>query len=223
MLRFTSRIWLPPFAIFLVFASYTGPTLSCGFHDPTLVAQGMLNHMYPKALYIVGAIQRARQAGRLPKFSQSRLQATSEERKILERIAFEKTMSALHALGIEIERRTEQGLQPGISLVVLNTMLWTRFSSEYFDVRQGLHVKGPVAGDVVLVTDEPVILSIQEGSMSIDRALELGVMRIYAAEQQSDVLLDRLGSIGETPLSHPDLLTSGYGGLFDSSPTGGSQ
>ena len=115
MLRFRSRIWLAPFAVFLIFASYAGPTLSCGYHDPTLVAQGMLNHMYPRALYVVGAIQRARQAGHLPKFSRSRLQATGEERKILERIAFEKTMSALHALGIAIGRRKDQGPQLGIS------------------------------------------------------------------------------------------------------------
>ena len=132
-------------------------------------------------------------------------------------------MKALHALGIAIEEGSGVSPRPGMSIVVIKYMLWARFSSEYIDVRQGLHVKGPVAGDVVLVTDEPVVLAIQKGSMSVARAFELGVLRAYATDQQSEEVSTLFGSIGETPLPRPGLPTPGDIGLFNSSPAQGLQ
>ena len=172
--------------------------LACGSHDPTLLARGILNHIYPNSLHVIGAVQRARRAGELPPLDSTRLQARGDARAALDRIAFANTMSAVHALGVEMSR--SRGQQPDVALVVLDTMLWTRFSRKYFDVRQGLHVDGPAPGDVVIVTDEPVVQSIQNGHMSIARAAEIGVLKVYATEQVRSELLDRIGSIGETPL-----------------------
>ena len=187
-------------AVCLAIAAYAGPAYSCGYHDSTLLAQGFLNQLYPNSLHVTGAIMRARRAGHLPPFDQTRLFARGEERKALDRQAFADTMAAVHALAVAIEQRSARRARPGISMVVIDTMLWTRFSGEFFDVRQGLHQDGPVAGDIVLITDEPVVQSIRDGSLTIARAVELGVIRIYADEQARNTLLDRFGSIGEAPL-----------------------
>ena len=191
--------WFPA-AAFLSLVINSGAALACGSHDPTQLARGWLNHFYPNALWVTGAIQKARHADELPPFDRNRLQARGDERTRLDRAAFANTLSALHALAVELQNRNGSGHQPDVALVVLDTMLWTRFSSKYFDVRQGLHVEGPDPGDLVLVTDEPVVQSIQNGTLSIARAVELGVVRIYASEGERGELLDRIGSIGEAPL-----------------------
>lgn len=188
------------FLALLLTVMQAGPAGACGSHDPSLIARGSLNHVYPNSLHIIGAIQRARFSGELPPFDRDRFQARGEERQRLGRIAFEQTLSALHAIGTEMARNGDNKPYPDIAIVVLDNLLWTRFSSDYFDVRQGLHVKGPAPGDVVLVTDEPVVRSIQSGSMSIERAIELGVLRFYGPENQMSELLASVGRIGEAPL-----------------------
>ncbi|MGI9290023.1 MAG: hypothetical protein ACR2QG_01955 [Gammaproteobacteria bacterium] len=184
----------------LVVLAHVSPAFSCTFHDPKILAQGLMNHMYPNSLYVNGAIMQARKAGHLPQVDSQRLMARGSERHRLDRIAYGRTLSALYSLGVAIDSLAAQEDTSAVSVVVLDTMLWARYSDEYTDVREGLHYTGPVSGDTVLVTDEPVILAIRDGAMTINQAVELGVIRIYADEQERDELLDRLGSIGEAPL-----------------------
>ena len=44
------------------------------------------------------------------------------------------------------------------------------------------HVEGPKAGDVVVVTDEPVIAALADGSLTPQAAREGGLLRIYGSE-----------------------------------------
>ena len=201
--RNSKKGWVPAAAFLasvLALVINSGAVLACGIHDPALLAKGSLNHFYPNALWVTGAIQKARRDGELPPIDRTRLQARGDARKMLDRVAFANTLSGLHALGVEVQKRNGRKQQPDVAMVVLDTMLWTRFSSRHFDVRQGLHVEGPAPGDLVLVTDEPVVQAIYSGSMSVARAVELGVVRIYASEWERGELLDRIGSIGEVPL-----------------------
>ena len=181
----------------------TAPAFACGYHDPTLFAQAVTNHLYPNALHITGAIASARRDGYLPPLDVALITATGDERKALDRAALERTITALCAIGLAIDETVEQGSETGVSVLILESMMWTRYSAEYFDVRQGIHTKGPADGDVVLITEALVVQAIQDGTLSIERAVELGVMRVYADDQQREELLARFGSIGEAPLESP--------------------
>ena len=187
----------------LALLCYAVPGVTCGFHDPTLFAQAMVNHTYPNALHVTWAIKQARQTGLLPPLDAARVTATGDKRRALDRAAFMQTMAALYAIGIAIDGLSEQGLEQPISVLILESMLWTRFSPDLPHVRQGMHAKGPEQGDVVLITEMPVVLAIQQGSLSIERAVELGVVRVYADDQRREALLARFGSIGTEPLDGP--------------------
>jgi hypothetical protein len=57
------------------------------------------------------------------------------------------------------------------------------------------HVAGPSSGDVVIVTDEPVVAALNEGQVTPQAARELGLMRLYgspATVQDMMAWLDRL-------------------------------
>jgi hypothetical protein len=57
------------------------------------------------------------------------------------------------------------------------------------------HTTGPSSGDVVIVTDEPVIKALVEGQVAPQTARELGLIRLYGAPeavQRAASWLDRL-------------------------------
>ena len=200
------------------------PANSCGYHDPKMFAQGILNHIYPNALHVTGAIWAAQKEGKLSMPDRERIVATGERGKFLDQLEYEKTLSALHALGEAIKTKSEGKESMDISVVVLTNVLWSRFSNDYLDIRQGLHVKGPGASDLIIVSDQPVLQAIRNGRLSFREALDLGVVRLYGPEQDKSELTARLGDIGKLPLPRPDLPTPGVAGLFETSvPSSGFQ
>lgn len=187
--------------------AHAASTHACGIHDPTLLARGIMNHVYPDSLHVIGAVQRAKQSGDLPMSGVSHTskigrQHPGESREAVRARTFENSLNVLYALGLAISERSDGAQRQGITLVVLDSMLWTRYSSDYGDVRQGLHIKGPASGDVVLVTDTSVVEAIQAGLITIERAIDIGVMRVYRDQGDTDGVLDRIASIGATPLPH---------------------
>ena len=52
-------------------------------------------------------------------------------------------------------------------------------SCDCADVTLAVHVEGPAEGDVVVVTEPPVIKALADGTLTVQKALELGVIRFY--------------------------------------------
>jgi hypothetical protein len=170
---------------------------ACGYHNDVTMARGLLNWVYPDALYVVGAMSRAVAEGRLP--------ATSSTRAAPDLFGgrYRRTVRSLEELGRRL--RTASGGEPipPLSLVLVEPMLWTRFAPEAGDLRTVLHVAAPQAGELVLVSGEAVIGEIARGRLSIAKAHEEGFLRVYGTLEQTSQFLLRYGAVGTGPeLTH---------------------
>lgn len=169
--RIGALIWL----VSLISASTAA--LSCGFEDPksAAAARGTLNWAYPNALYVTSAVWRAQLDGLI----------TRDERPAAVKalLGYQKAAETLVMLGEKFSSASDVNDAPGISLVLIGPMLWTRFEPTDTGVHVSVHVDGPHRGDVVVITDEPVIVALTEGRITPRVALDLGLMRLYGPAQ----------------------------------------
>jgi hypothetical protein len=149
---------------------------ACGFHDGTMVRRGTLNLAFPNALYVGAAVWQAQLAGVLQRDELwQRDDLTAEARGALGLI---RANTRLRQLGARLDGvRTDA--RPGIALVLLGPVLWTRFEAPGGTVGTKVHVDGPERGDAVIVTELPVVEALAAGRMTFDEALDLGVVRLY--------------------------------------------
>ena len=84
-------------------------------------------------------------------------------------------------------------------------MLWANYARGPDRVEAILHAKGPVPGDVVLVTDEVVIMALLDGSLGPREAWNLGLIRSYGDPADIALLEDILDDLQplENDLSPP--------------------
>jgi hypothetical protein len=78
--------------------------------------------------------------------------------------------------------RLEEDL--AISMVLIESMLWPRFSIRGGDVDTSVHVSGAQRGDVVLVTGEAALRQIVDHRLAFGRAEHLGLVRLYGDAQE---------------------------------------
>jgi hypothetical protein len=76
----------------------------------------------------------------------------------------------------------------------MGPMLWSRIEPQGGGAQVRTHVSGPVAGDVVLVTDTPALEAIVGAGMGFEQALELGLVRLYGPAAQVGAAQAWLGS-----------------------------
>jgi hypothetical protein len=177
-------------------------TWACGFHKPETIAQGLLEWNYPDALHVDGAVWAGQQAGVLPMPDRRQLQASGTERKMLDTRAYLAALRALHALGAGFDQRNvPDDASSGKAVLLLETMLWTRFPAGG-EVEP--HVTGPEPGDLVVVTDDPVVGAIADGRLNLAEAMEQGFIRLYGTPEQERDFLERFGDLGDEPLPPMD-------------------
>jgi hypothetical protein len=153
----------------LLFVALSAPKLAaCGF-DGALGAG--LSALHPKSISVAIAVRDAAGKGAL------------DPAAILpiERGPKGYWRAAGHIRDFQRRLSTEgapSGERAFISLLFVESALWSRLAptSEGYEV--ALHTAGPTPGDVVIVTNEAVLASIVDGSLSVRRALDLGVMAI---------------------------------------------
>jgi hypothetical protein len=152
---------------------------ACGYHDPSLVAKGILNWVYPRALYVDTAVWQAEANGVLPK----RAQAPAKDL-----FAYQRTVARLQTLDEKLRRaRIAQRRGSSFSMVLLDSMLWTRFTNSPDGYTVEVHTDGAALGDVVVVTHGKVIQALTEGSLDAAEAEKHGLVRFYgpATEQET--------------------------------------
>jgi hypothetical protein len=145
---------------------------ACGYDDPNSATfqRGALNLSYPNALHVLGALTQARLDG---------LIGSEPEAAARNLFALNRTARMLQRFG--------EGLRPGpespgdfaVSLLLIEPMLWTRFTTHDGAVSTAVHVNGPQPGDLVVVSAEAVLRQIVEHRLTARRAEELGLMRLY--------------------------------------------
>ena len=160
-------------AALTTFATFAPAALSCGYEDPSSAAvqRGVLNHAYPNALHVIGALTQARMEGVVapPSEAPTAKDAFGSQ--------FHKTARMLQQLGDTL--RVDPSDDLAFSMVLIEPMLWSRFAVSGGRVATSVHVNGPPAGDVVVIASEAVVREIVGHRLTPLRAEELGLIRIY--------------------------------------------
>jgi hypothetical protein len=157
---------------------------ACGYHDDVTMARGLLNWIYPDALHVLGAISAAVAEGQLPN---PNLAASAPD---MFGAKYHRTVQSLERLGYGLAATSDEARPDSISLVLIEPMLWSRFELSSGQLRTQTHVTGPKTGDLVLVSGEAVIGEIASGRLTIGKAHQLGLVRLYGpAAQQARFLL----------------------------------
>jgi hypothetical protein len=172
----TIMLSLPPWAV------------ACGYHDDVSLARGVLNWLYPDALHVVGALAQAVTAKRLP--------APTLER---DPWGYQRTVRSLHQYAQQLRMLSGETRPPAFSLLLIEPMLWTRFTPEDGDLQTQVHISAPQAGDLVLISGEEVIREISNNRLAVGEAYRHGLIRLYGTEDQVALFLtlyDQLGRPG---------------------------
>ena len=161
-----------------------GAAWPCGVEDPNSVAsqRGMMNLAFPKSAWVRTAIWQAQMAGDLPRDALAqRDDLTPQARGMLQLI---RATWLLKTLAARLGSAPDAGEHPALAVVLMGPMLWSRIEPQGAAALLRTHVSGPVAGDVVMVTDTPAIEAIVGAGMGFERALELGLVRLYGPAAQ---------------------------------------
>ncbi|WP_085032358.1 hypothetical protein [Ensifer aridi] len=182
------------FLLSLAAAATLSPSASsaCGYHDDVTMARGLLNWVYPDALHVLGSISAAIAAHRLP--------PPDPAAPDLFGAKYSKTVRSLERLGRGLGATSGGMRGPSVSVVLIEPMLWARFELGESGSRTRVHVTGPEPGDVVLVSGEIVIGEIASGRLTIRKAHELGLIRLYGPAAQQARFLLAYEQVGRQPL-----------------------
>lgn len=175
-------------ALALFSALAVGPAAwACGYHNPGSINRGILNWIYPNSLHVTSAVWRAQLDG------------------VIRRSEPTPVANALVGYGQIIKRfgLLQDGLTiagkghntPAFSIVLLGPVLWSRFSRTADAYAAEYHNAGPSPGDVVVVTDAPVIEAIVEGRLAVPAAEDQGLIRYYGPEAGIEKLRDVLRAV----------------------------
>lgn len=181
------------------------PVMGCGYENPKDVQRGAMNFIYPDSLHVFGAIWRMQQAGRLPMPDMTRKMATGDERRALDREAYFKVLRALQSLGASFDMAASR--QHSIAIVLLEPMMWNRFpvGEERAALNFELDVRGAEGDDLVVVTDEPVLLAVAEGRLSIAEALDAEAIKLYGGEEKVAAFTSHFKEIGNGAMPKANL------------------
>jgi hypothetical protein len=164
----------------LLAAALAGPGWGCALEgDDGVLLRSAMNVAYPQALNVLGAVSSARRSGRIDRWrGLDEPTGAAEKRAEHARIA-----ASLGQLRARLAAATPAGA-PALSIVLVEPMLWSRLVTRGARLDLAVHVSGPVRGDVVVVTDEPVIASLNDGRLTAGDALALDLVRLYGRPVQ---------------------------------------
>lgn len=184
---------------------------ACAFHDGAAVRVGMLNLAYPDALHVRTAVWLAQRDAIVPREPPVAFDPASAEHRLDALRRYRQTVAALDALR---ERLPPSDGTPRFAVVLIGSMLWTRFEPVAGRLEMAPHASGPLPDDVVVVTDAPVVRALLDGTLTAADAQARGLVRLYGALRPKagvTSLLDRLrpapgaagGSTAGTPATVP--------------------
>ena len=167
------------------FAVLSAPTvLGCGYHNPQMVARGLLNLTYPKALYVSTAIWQAENVGVLP---------PRERRRTRDLLAYHRMVSRLAALNAQVSKAADgDNAKVSFAVVLIDTMLWVRFAPVADGYAMRTHADGPGGSDVVVVTHSKVIAALASGRLNAGQAERYGLLRLYGSQNAQQAARDIL-------------------------------
>jgi len=174
--------------LLLALAGAAGRAEACGYHAPVDIERGLLNLVYPEAMHVSTAVWQAEQAQLLRAGGSREADIACGCLVLLPPprgpFAFHATARQLERFGRLLADATPES-EGTVSLVLIDSMLWTRFVLAGGTVRSEVHSSGPGTDGPVLVSHTSVIEALVDGRLSGDLALERGLLRVYRAEGAS--------------------------------------
>jgi hypothetical protein len=169
---------------------------ACGYHDPASASVGLLNWAYPDSLHVRTAVWMAQRDGVLARPEPlAAADPGSASSRFEQMLRYRDTEDRLDRLRDGLERSRQGRPLPAFSLVLIGPMLWTRLERADGTLQRQPHASGPSRGDVVIVTDGPVVAALVEGRLTPNEARERGMMRLYGDSEpvgQVWAVFDRL-------------------------------
>jgi hypothetical protein len=168
-----------PFALAGLLCLGVAPAaFGCGFHSPLEV---QLESMYPGSFPVAVALRRAADRGvidatALTALSNGTALYADTVRRLQE---FRQTLAASPAAA---------ELPASFSLGYVESRLWTRYSRSESKIRVDIHTNGPVEGEAVVLTGEPVLTQVLAGRLSVDRALADGMILIDGSDSEKTAI-----------------------------------
>jgi hypothetical protein len=111
-------------------------------------------------------------------------------------LGYHGIVRSLERHGQQLDTFSGQTTPPTVSLVLIESMLWTRFFSEGGGLRMQPHVSGPQVGDLVMISGEDIIREIANNRLSIAEAYRYKLLRLYGTEEQIALFLNLYHQIG---------------------------
>jgi hypothetical protein len=176
------------FAFGFIVASSPREAAACGYHDDVSLARGVLNWVYPDALHVIGAISTAVAERRLP--------AGAPVRGALGLLGYHGTVRAIDQHAQQLRTAAGEMAAPTFSLLLIEPMLWTRFVADEGDMQTQVHVSGPQARDLVVISGEEVIRAIANNALTVGEAYRSGLIRLYGTDEQVRSFLTRYEQVG---------------------------
>jgi hypothetical protein len=170
---------------------------SCGYHDDVTLARGVLNWVYPDALHVIGAIATA--------VGEKRLPAPNASPVAFGPRGYHSAARSLDKIARQLNASPGETPPLSFSLILIEPMLWTRFSSGGDGLEAHIHVPGPQAGDLVVISGEDVIREVASNRLSFGEAYRLGLVRTYGTGAQIAAFLGRYDRIGSAQVNPADL------------------
>lgn len=179
---------------------------ACGYHDPSGYGVGMLNWAYPDALHVRTAVWMAQGEGLLARAAPGiDADPASPAHRLQQMMRLRQTQAGLEALRAGLDAAPDDRALPAFAVVLIGPMLWTRFERADGVLVMTSHVAGPAPGDVVIVTDEPVVAALVDGPLTPLAARERGLVKFYGDAQNAEQVstwFDRLVPTPDRQASH---------------------
>jgi hypothetical protein len=132
-----------------------------------------MNWVYPNSLYVQTAVWQAEDAGILP---------SRAVEPIKDLFAYQHIVQTMRAFGERITIvNSPTSEAPNFSIVLIDTLLWSRFVRGADGYAVEVHADGPAPNDVVVVTAGKVMLSLREGTLTPAIAQDRGLIRLYGS------------------------------------------
>ncbi|MBY5523333.1 hypothetical protein [Rhizobium leguminosarum] len=181
-------------AALLAAAVAPSPAAACGYENPNDIALGLLNWVFPKALYVRTAVWQAEQAGMLPP------RPEIPAKRDLFGSGFRRAAESMTGLGVRMNAAASAtGKSPSFSVVLIPAVMWTTFTPTAGGYSVHVHADGPAKGDIVIVTDEKVVRALVDGSFDAAAAESHGLVRLYGPANGQDRVRAALPAPPATP------------------------
>lgn len=154
-------------AIATIVLSYSLPVQACGLEA---TVTGGFSISYPGSIDVAVAVSRARSSGLLPPASPA---------TIPNEVRLQGMLTDLRRLQSRLNKGRSKRLDDidmPFSLVLVGPGLWSHFYMTPGGVLANYHTDGPLTDKIVVLTHATALRAMLAGSLSIERATELGLI-----------------------------------------------